>query len=211
MSPARSRRRLWGVAGAGVLVVIAVACLGSDHATALYWNKVHALACDADAVKLLDTPAAAIASLEDIEHQLDGLSTADVDPRALDAANGFRVAVVAARECIATGQRIKDHPVRTSVGTAVGVVTGGGPLKQLRDELAHVRSVTVQAHATAVRAHSALAWRYPISRFKSPIPPDTHLIDALIHELDQVIGDQLDASERAFNLGRVIGALLALL
>lgn len=212
MSSAGSfRKRRWGLIGGGAAVVVAIVWLSTDRTTASYWNDVHALARDADAVKLLDTPAEAIAVLVDVEQRLDALPTVDVDPRALDAANGFRVALVAARQCVETGQRMIDRPLRTSLSAAVGVVTGGGPLPELRDELVRMRAVTVQSYNTAVHARSALAWRYPLSQFKQPIPPDTHQIDALIDELDRIIADRDDLSERAFNLGRLLGALASLL
>ena len=205
----RPRRVILGLISLGVLIGLVL--IASDRTTSRYWNAVHTAARQADAVKCLETPQEAITVLAEIESKLDGLDTDGVDPRALDAANRFRVAVVTARQCIEEGQWMLDHPVRTTVSTAWGWITGRGPLVKLHDRLVHAREVTVEAHESSVKLHSQLAWRFPLSRFKSPIPPDVHLIDEALGELKRMGAEGEEMSDQAYDFGRVLGAIIALL
>ena len=204
------RRKLVLLGLGGLLALVLVAQL-SDRTTSRYWNCVYALAQQADAVKNLETPAEAIAALAEIEQQLAQIDGAGVDPRALDATNRLRVALVAARMAIETGQAMLDHPVRSALKSAAAVVSGRSPLRELRDRLAHVRDITVEAHAYAQKAQHELSWRYPLSRFKAPIPPDVHLLEELLDELDRLDAEDRDLRDKAFSLGRLLGALAALL
>lgn len=68
-SAPRRRKLILGLL-AGLLLVVALFALLSDRTTARYWNRVYALAQQADAVKNLETPAEAIEVLANIEKQL---------------------------------------------------------------------------------------------------------------------------------------------
>lgn len=205
-----SRRALASGIVLGLLIVVLLAVF-SDRTTARYWNSVHALALRADAVRNLDTPQEAIGVLEEIDAHLSELDPTGVDPRAVDAANRFRAAVASAKLAIDAGQAMLDHPIRTAAKSVGAMVAGKSPIRELHDRLVHVRDVTVEAYDAACGAHKALARRYPLSRFAKPIPPDVHSIDELLHELDRIEVEDRSLRERAFSIGRLLGAVAGLL
>ncbi|HNO77015.1 MAG TPA: hypothetical protein PKN33_03060 [Phycisphaerae bacterium] len=196
--------------GLGIVIVLLVAlafAILSDRPTARYWNAVHDLALQADSVRNLDTPQDAKALLDDIDGRLAELDPAGVDPRAVDAANRFRAAVASASIAIDAGQNMLDHPIRTAVKSATAMVAGKSPIRDLHDRLEHLREVTLEAYENSRHVHGDLTWRYPLSSFAKPIPPDVHSLDELLHELDRMDAEDGTLRDRAFSIGRLLGAL----
>ena len=194
-----------------IVALIGLGFWGSDRTTQRYWNEVHELARQADALKHLDTPEEVIAALGDLEQSLAALSTQGVDPRAIEAANRLRAALVVARDCVEQGQWMLDHPIRTTLRAGVDLLRGHGLFQKLREQLLHLREVTVGAHEFSLEVHGQLARRYPLSRFEHPIPPDVHLFDEALRELEQMDREGQEAVDLAYQFGVLLGAVAALL
>lgn len=202
------RRHRFGWIVAVIASVAGLAYWGSGRETAKHWNAVHDLARRADAAKNLDVPDDALAILACMDHDLAGLSVAGVDPLAIEAANRFRAVVLSARRCLERGIHLRDHPVRAAALSAVGVVSGDGPLVNLRDDLEHLRDESLDAYQFAESAHRTLRHRYFLNHFSAPIPPDVHLIDEVLRELDRLDRADRNLTKWAYRVSLVVAAVL---
>ena len=195
------------VAAVGVVVVLLAAIWrlwgDSSPQTEDYWDRVHALTKEADAIKDLETVEEAVVVLRGVEERLGQLSTDEVDPLAAEAASRFRDALVAARRCAEHVRWMEEHPIRT----AASVVIGEDKLQGLRSRILEVRQKTLLAYDFAVTTHHRLSDQYPRSCFTAPLRPDVVQIDDALAELDSVTEHMGFVYEVSF----ILGALARLL
>jgi hypothetical protein len=205
---AASRRRLIPalvVAGAalGLWGYFSYTSAGSE--TADYWNAVHALTREADAVKHGETIDEAIAVLDETTRKLLALDTADVDQTAVDAAIRFQNALDAARRSAEQAKWMETHWIRT----ALSGLTGAGHVETLTLRLKDLRAKSIEAHTFSSRAHELLCARYPRQSFASPYPPDVQPIDEALQMLN--LGGDEEVVKNWFDIGVIIGAIARLL
>lgn len=192
-----------------VLVVVAVlAVLGYalwpfSHPTEEYWNQVHALTREADAIKNVRALDEAIRVLYETENELVGLNTKGVDQLAIDAAIRFRSALAAARRCAEQVEWINDHPIRAGVSMFVGK----GATQTLRLRLLDLRQKSIQAYEFALAAHGQLAKKYARCSFATPFPPDVQPLDEIMSQLEAAD----ESLSRLFDASVILGALARLL
>ena len=186
-----------------ILAVLGYALWPSRHPTEEYWNRVHALTRDADAIKNVQALDEAIRVLHETENELAELNADGVDQLAIDAAIRFQGALAAARRCAEHVEWINDHPIRAGVS----LVVGQSATETLRLRLLDLRQKSIQAYEFALTVHRQLTKKYPRCSFATPIPPDVQPIDEVILQLEAA-----DEGLRwIFEAGVFLGALAHLL